>query len=250
VAGLIIVLAVVLIIVAAQSGGGGGGGDYVKLLTDAHTQLPADLENGYKLGKDDAPIKLTEYEDFQCPICLKYTATQEPTLIEEYVKTGKMQITYQHLPVLRTESVRAALATQCAADQNKFWDLHSKLFTVQAEAGQQTSEKTNVGRFSDAKLREFAQGVGLDMAKYDTCFASQDALQKVQDQERAANALGFSGTPSFAINGSPFTSGIPDSMDQWRTTLDDAYKQLTGAASPAASATGSPAPTPTATKAP
>lgn len=244
VAGLIILLAVVLVFVASRSGGSSTTSDWTKNLNDAHAQLPGDLANGLKLGKEDAPIKLTEYEDFQCPICLKYTALQEPALVEEYVKTGKMQIIYQTLPVLKTESVRAGMAAQCVADQNKFWDFHSKLFTVQAEAGQGTTEKVNVGRFSDAKLREYAQGVGADLAKYDACFASPDTLQKVQEQERAARGLGLSGTPSFVINGSPFTSGIPDSVDQWRKTLDDAYKQLTASPTPAAS------PSATATRAP
>ena len=102
---MIVALAVVLGIVAANTGGGSSD-QYVTDLQTALTELPSDMANGTKLGSDSAPLKLTEYEDFQCPFCLKYSASQEPTLVNEYVKTGKMQITYENLPDPRKRRVR------------------------------------------------------------------------------------------------------------------------------------------------
>ncbi len=258
VSGLIVVLAVVLgVIIANQSTSDGGATD---ALTTARTDLPRELQKGLKIGKDDAPIKLAAFEDFQCPFCLKYTSQQEPTLIAEYVKSGKVQIEFKHLPILGQESVRAARASECMGQQDKFWEFHNTLFQAQAKAGQLTGEKIDVGRFSDDKLREFAAANGADIEKYNTCFSGEASLVAVQESQRLAQSLGFRSTPSFTLNGRPMGSGTPSNLDGWRTILDDAIKTVQSAtptatgsatATASASATATPAAaTPTPTKAP
>jgi protein-disulfide isomerase len=241
VGGLIVILAVVLIVVATRSGGSSDG-ELTKLLEDAKAGFPTDMVNGGVVGSDSAPIKLDEYEDFQCPFCLKYTANQEPTLIEEYVKTGKVQLRYKHYTPIGGESVKAALATSCAGDQGKFWDYKHKLFLVQAQAGQDTDERINVGRFSDSNLEKYAGELGLDTAAFSSCLNSDKHLQTLQDHERDAKALGIRGTPSFAINGAPLgQSGAPGSIEDWRKILDAVYAEVTG--TPTATA-GTPQATP------
>lgn len=251
-AGVVIILGTVLVVIATT--GGSDNKRPVDALVAAHAAFPADLARGSSVGKEDAPIELVAFEDFQCPFCLLYTIQDEPFLVSEYVKTGKLQITFQHLPLLGIESTKAALAAECAADQDKFWDYQNKLFTVQAAAGQATGEKTNVGRFSDAKLKDYAGELGLDRALFDPCYDSSEHLQKVQDDQRLALSFGISGTPGFLVNGSPL-NGRPGSIQEWRTFLDGYYTQLTG--TPAAT-TGTPqattaptaAATPTPTKTP
>jgi protein-disulfide isomerase len=237
---LIVAAAIILGYVVSQSGGTDKDGLAAKLeqsKTDL-ASVPAAMFNGTKIGSDDAPIKLTEYEDFQCPFCLHYTAQQEPTLINEYVKTGKMQIDFQNLPLLGNgESVQAAVAGACAADQNMFWQMHNKLFTVQAEAGQGDTggEKIDVGRFSNDKLKQYAGEAGLDQAKFNSCFDnSSDKITQITDQQRTAKGFGINGTPGFLINGTPIGTGTPADLDGWRTALD---KILTTTPTPTGSAT-------------
>ncbi len=245
-AAVIIVLGVIAAIVMTA---GGDDNTAVQQLEEMNQKLPVDMANGATLGRDDAPLKLTEYEDFQCPFCLKYTATQEGALIEEYVKTGKLQIIYNHLPLIGVESANAALASQCAADQNKFWQFHDELFLIQARAGQIEVEKKNVGRFSDAKLKDVASQLGLDRTKFDACYDGKEHLDLVNEQQRTAKSFGITGTPGFLLDGSPLGSGAPASVDDWRKVLDQAYTQATSSptASPAGTrtpaATTSPAPT-------
>ena len=243
---IIVVMAVILVIVAEKTGGGSSSNDLTASLQQALTDLPSDLANGTKLGKDDAPLKLTEFEDFQCPFCLKYTATQEPTLINEYVKTGKMQITYENFPILgKSESVKAAVAGLCAADQGGdfFWKYHNILFTTEAKAGQADSgnEKIDVGRFSDDNLKNYASQIGLDRTKFDSCFDnSSDKINTITDQQRSAQSFGITGTPGFLINGAPFGTGTPNTLDDWRKVLDGVLNATpTASASPAG--TGTPA---------
>jgi len=227
---LIVALAVVLIMI---SRGGGDDSSMAASLRDAQANFPQELARGATVGSPDAPLQLDMYEDFQCIFCLRHTAEAEPTLVEEYVKAGKLQLTYKHLPLLGTESLRAALASQCAADQDRFWDYQNTLFTYQAEQG----PGRNKGYYSDENLRRFASDLSLDMDEFNDCYNSDKHLSLVQEQQRTAGAFGLSGTPSFVLNGQPLGSGGFD-LEGWRRVLDEAYTNVI--ASPAAGATESP----------
>jgi len=244
----VIVAVAVILSVLMMNGSSSADNKLVKQLKDAAAALPLELANGTKLGKDDAQLKLTVYEDFQCPFCLGYTSRDEPTLVDEYVKTGKVQINFQHLPILGTESTRAALAAECAGQQNKFWQYHSTLFLTEAEAGQATNEKSDVGRFADDKLKQFATDLGLDRTKFDACFTSPDTLKVVQDSQRRATQFGIQSTPGFLINDVPLGAGAPNSIEIWRQILDGAINTLNG--TPAPGTTGTPAASPSGSAAP
>jgi protein-disulfide isomerase len=222
---LIVAMAVLLIVVAGR--GGDGESDMAANLREAHENLPQDMASGASLGNADAPVKLDMYEDFQCIFCLRHTADAEPTIVEEYVKTGKVQITFKHFPALGTESVRAALASQCAADQERFWDYHNQLFLYQAERGL----TVNQGRYSDDNLRRFANDLGLDMTEFNACFDSDKHLSLITEQQRTGRAYGITGTPSFVINGQPLGSGGFD-VEGWRRVLDEAYTSATASPTP------------------
>ena len=256
--GFVILAAVVVILVLIFGGSSGSSNtDLVTALENHNSQFPDDLAKGNKVGKDDAPVKITEFEDFQCPFCLKYTAEQEGQIIAELVKSGKVQLEYRNLPILGNESVSSAIAVQCAADQERFWDYHNQLFLIQAKAGQATTEKTNVGRFADDKLKQIATDLGLDRTKFDTCFDNRTPLDLINQQQRDANSFGITGTPGFLINGQPLGAGTPNSIDDWKqivTNVENALATQTAQAGAPPSATTSPAAgataAPTATKAP
>jgi protein-disulfide isomerase len=236
---LIVALAVILGVLISR-GGTSSDAALVSAIQTSTTEIPANLANGTKLGKDDAKIKLVEYEDFQCPFCLAYTAQQEPTLIKEYVATGKMQITYKTYPLLGTESVKAGEAALCAADQNKFWPYHDKLFLVQAEAGQHSNEQRDVGRFSDSNLKQYAADLGLDTTKFNSCYDSNKYQDQVNSEYTEGKQLGISGTPGFVIDGTPL-SGTPSTLDSWRQALDQIYAATPTPVGATAAASGTPA---------
>jgi protein-disulfide isomerase len=181
---------------------------------------PLDLADGQAIGKSGA-LTLTVFEDFQCPFCLNYTVKFEDTIVTEYVKTGKLRYEVKHLPILGAESAKAAAASYCSSLQNHFWELHKQLFLVQAQANQLQAEKTNIGRFSDDKLRQYAVDAGADGAQFDACYAADSTVDALTEQIRAAQTLGFRGTPSFALDGQALP-GSPTTVDGWRKLLDDA----------------------------
>lgn len=192
-------------------------------LLDAFKQVkvPAAMVDRQAAGSPTARVTLTVFEDFQCPICLRYSLVSEPTVIQEYVVTGKVRYEFKNFPILGQESASAAIAASCAADQGRFWEYHVKLMTVEAEAGQLTKEQVDVGRFSPANLETFARDLGLDVAAFDACVGGTDAVDRVTAEVRQARDLGLRGTPSFLVNGQPLASYPPDAAG-WRRLLDQA----------------------------
>jgi protein-disulfide isomerase len=208
---------------------------------DAHSaNLPLDMVDGATIGSEDAPVKVKVFEDYQCLHCLNFTADQEGELIEEFVKSGDMQIEFAHLPLQGTESFDAAMASQCAADQDTFWQYHNRLFRIQAENEQSTRPQANVGRFSSDNLKDIAADLGLDTEEFNSCLDNGDHLDLISDQQREANQFGIRGTPGFLINGQPLGTGTPVDIDAWRE-LVEAVKAGPATATPDGETTGTPA---------
>ncbi len=235
--GALLLVGVIALGYLLTKSGGGGDADLVKQLDAGRAAFPAELAKGNKVGRDDAPLKLVEFEDFQCPFCLRYTAEDEPKIIEEYVKTGKVQIEFRHLPILGRESFQAAVASQCASDQNKFWDYQNLLFLTQAKAGQASGEKIDKGRFSDDNLKRFATDVGLDRAKFDECLNSDTHLQLVTDQQALAQQYGITGTPNYLVNNQA-AGGDVGSIETWRKFLDEQLTRIEGVSATATANAG------------
>ncbi len=146
------------------------------------------------LGDPNAPVKITEYADFQCPYCMHYWQQTEPQIIEQYVKTGKVFYEYRSVGAfLGAESGAAAEAAYCAGDQGKFWEYHDTLFS------HWTGE--NVGDFSEHNLQQYAASTGLDQQAFNDCLSSGKYAARVQQDVKDARAAGVSATPSFLING-------------------------------------------------
>ena len=104
-------------------------------IDQAFEDLPTEMQNGNKLGSDDAPVRLIQFEDFQCVHCLTYTLTIEPFLVEEYVKGGLLQIEFRHFVVVGYESAMAAVGAYCAAEEDPMFEYANRLFARQGEDG-------------------------------------------------------------------------------------------------------------------
>lgn len=149
--------------------------------------------SGNSMGKPDAPVKVEEFSDFQCPYCRIFAEQFEPKLVKEYVETGKVYFTYTPYSFIGAESVRAAEAAYCASDQGKFWDYYDTLFA------NQTGE--NVGAFADGKLVGFATTLSLNMEQFNDCFTNGKYKDLVKENVTYGQSKGIQGTPSFLVNG-------------------------------------------------
>jgi len=180
---------------------------------------PDDLTDGFSLGRADAKVVLTVFEDFQCPFCLLFTVVSEPTILTEYVFKGTVRLEFRNLPILGKESANAAIAAQCAADQDRFWPYAKALFLVQHDAGQLTKEALDVGRFNPDPLIALAEGAGADETAFEACVFSQAAADAVTEHLREANSLGLRSTPSILVNG-VHEPRVPADAQAWREYLN------------------------------
>jgi protein-disulfide isomerase len=156
--------------------------------------------NDNSMGDPNAPIKIEEFSDFQCPYCERFHSDTEPQLRQYYIDPGKVLFTYRsmgnwvsrNMGGTSTESEDAALAAYCAGEQNKFWEMHAYLFgNVKGEG---------VGSFSDKRIKAIAAEVdGLDIDQFNSCYDSGKFKSRVQQDLADGTAAGITGTPAFLI---------------------------------------------------
>lgn len=144
------------------------------------------------MGDPNAPIKIEEFSDFQCPYCARFHEETEPQLASTYVADGTVYFVYRSFGnFIGPESKAAAEAAYCAGDQNKYWEYHDILFA------NQTGE--NVGAFSDRRLQAFAEALALDMDAFNNCLNSGKHSARVDQDRVDGTAAGVTGTPAFSI---------------------------------------------------
>lgn len=146
-------------------------------------------------GNKNAKIVLVEFSDFQCPFCARHHQTMKK-LIEKY--KDQVVWVWKHFPLtsIHPYALKAALASECAGEQNKFWEYGDKLFENQSQ-------------FNDQIFEKIAQDLKLDVSKFNACFQSNKYLSKVQsDLAEGANA-GVEGTPTTYVNGEAISGAIP-----------------------------------------
>ena len=196
--GVVVLAAVVVaaIVIASSSGGSSTptkkAGESIPGQSETAALLAGIPQKGITLGNPKAPVTFVEFADLQCPFCRQYTATVLPTLITNYVRTGKVKMMFRNVAFIGTDSARAGQMAAAAGLQNKLWTFIDLFYTNQGEE--------NSGYVTDDFLRKVGGGVaGLNV----TQAMSDRGLPKVQQQLNEAQtewqANGFTGTPSFLV---------------------------------------------------
>ncbi len=162
-------------------------------------------------GSPDAPLHLLVYSDFVCGHCGALADALE-ALSPEYVETGKIQVVFRSYAFLTPESVRSAEASECALDQGAdgFWKYHDVLFS---------NRGTGLSAYSDTRLREYGQQVGIDISMLNTCLDSEETAGNIQTDLDRGIADGVQGTPTWFINGEMVPGALPE--DTLRALFDE-----------------------------
>lgn len=163
-------------------------------------------------GKMDSPVTLTEFVDFQCEACYSYYPFFKQVK-EQYKDRVRFQV--RNFPIVSSHqfALQAARAGEAAARQGKFWEMHDKLLEGQKEWE----------RVSDPQIfyDQYAAGIGLDMAKFETDRKSSSVNAVIQKDLRDVQELGGTGTPTFLLNGRKIENPDP-SVAAISKVLDDA----------------------------
>ena len=152
-------------------------------------QMAAISASDHVRGNPDAPVKIVEYSDTECPFCKRFHSTMQEVM-NEYGKDGKVAWVYRHFPLdqLHSKARKEAVALECANEQggnDKFWSYADRLYEI---------TPANNG-LDPAELPKIAQYVGLDVAKFNTCLASTKYDAHIEDDVQNATATGGNGTP-------------------------------------------------------
>jgi protein-disulfide isomerase len=157
---------------------------------EARSFLSGIAQHGIVLGSPRAAVTLVEFADLQCPCCGQFARDAMPTIVRDYVRTGKVRIVFQGLAFLGVDSDTALRAVLAAARQNHGWDVLDGLF--QRQGGE------NTGWVTDALVREVAAGVrGLDLGRMQGDAAGVDAA--IAAARRSAEQAHVESTPSFLV---------------------------------------------------
>jgi len=218
-----------------------GGGDAVNQAANTPPLTNDQLQRvqGISRGKADAPITIYEFADFQCPHCADFAARLEPVIMERLVDTGRARYVFFDFPLGFKYSWLSSRAGRCANAQGKFWEFHAMLFARQQEWAFAKDPVEVWG--------PFAQQVGLDQAKFESCVRSDQFQKEVTESSQLGQSLGVGGTPTIFVNGRRVET--PTSYAEFETVVRGiapaAFSDAPATAAPAgtAPAAGGPAAT-------
>jgi protein-disulfide isomerase len=150
--------AIVVLAILVSSGGGRETATPKPPARDVTRIVHGIPQQGLTLGDPHAPVLLVEFADAQCPFCREFAAKTWPTIVDKYIRTGKVRMELRLLGFLGEDSVRAAKALAAAGLQNRMWDASMRFYDVQGQE--------NSGYVTDAFLRDVLGGVrGLDVGR-------------------------------------------------------------------------------------
>lgn len=161
-------------------------------------------ENDHIRGNKNAPVTIIEFSDFQCPYCSNFHETMKQ-VVENY--PNDVRWVYKHFPLdsIHPYARKAAEASECAADQDKFWEYTDELFK-------------NQSNISPEYFSRVAKSVGLNTSQFDECLDSEKYKSKVNNDYQQGIQAGVRGTPGNFINGQSVPSALP--YEQIKSMID------------------------------
>ncbi|MDQ3811620.1 MAG: DsbA family protein, partial [Chloroflexota bacterium] len=146
----------------------------------------------YREGPDAAPVHVIYFADYVCDDCARFSSEAVEPLHTEWVGKGRAQLTIVDLAWHRG-SVAGSAAAWCAAEQGKFWPMHTLLFERQDEWKRAID--------IPAQLAAYAGELGLDTAAFNACAARKTHQRRLDAAEDVTRHFGVRGTPAFLVNG-------------------------------------------------
>ncbi len=169
-------------------------------------------ENPHVKGSTDPKVTIVEFGDFQCPACAaSFPVTQQ--LEKEY--GDKIKFVFRHFPLAQHENAYdAARASEAAAAQGKFWEMHDKLYETRDTWGEKKDAVT--------QFEGFAKDLGLNVEQFKKAFSDKPYDAIIQKGLTDGTTLGVNATPTFFVNGKKM-SGV-FTLNEWKNLLSEYLK--------------------------
>ncbi len=201
--GIVVTVVVVAIVAVLVATGGSSGGKLLKHSAGGGNAVEKEVakliggipQSGNTLGSPTAPVTLQYFGDLECPICREFTIGALPSIIPQWVRTGKLRIEYHSMETATREPETfktQQVAAYAAGKQDKAWYF---IETFYHEQGEEDS-----GYVTEKYIQGIASQVpGLDLEKWTADRGDPEFASEVASDAQAANNNGFTGTPSFLI---------------------------------------------------
>jgi protein-disulfide isomerase len=213
----LVVVAVLIVVSQGQNGGGDSSNIADAKLVDQ--ELAGIPQQGMVLGDPSAKVRVLEFGDLQCPVCRGYAEEVLPPIIDNQVRNGEAKLDFRNYTIIDERSKPAGAAAIAAGEQRRGWNYVELFYRNQGTEG--------TGYATDAFLTAIARAAGVpDIAQWNRDRKSGRVVSEVEASTAEAEELGFTGTPSFALEG-PATSGVeaigtPSSADALEAAIGDA----------------------------
>jgi len=199
-AAVFLVVAAVAVLIVVSGNKTSGGDTNLEDVGLVKGQLKGIPQNGMVLGDPRAKVTLFEFGDLQCPVCKGFSEEVIPDVIDSKVRNGEAKIDFRNYTIISRESIPAGAAAIAAGRQGRGWSYIELFYRNQGEEAS--------GYVTDPFMTEIARGAGVpDIARWNKDRKSAKILEEVEATTAEAQKLGFTGTPSFAVEG-PGTSGM------------------------------------------
>jgi protein-disulfide isomerase len=184
---------------------------------------------GYLMGKVDAPVKIIEFADFECPGCAAFATITEPDVRTRIIDAGIANVTYYDFPLTQHRNTLAASnAAACADEQGKFWPMHDRLYQAQDQWNGEATERPK------PFFQRYVGEVGLDVAKWESCYDARKYQSRINANLAEGLRRGVGSTPSFVIGNKMYKGAL--SYDEMKKIVDSLAK-ATPTSAPTAPAT-------------
>ena len=166
--------------------------------------ISVNIEGSPVKGKENAPVTIVEFSDYECPFCSKFFTETYSLIKKNYIDKGKVKLVFKDFPLsnIHKNAQKAAEAARCVREQKSddgYFRMHDKLFT-------------NQENLSIENYKKWARSLGVNGEKFDTCLDEGRFASAVESDFIYGQQLGVGGTPAFFINGKLVSGAQPYSV--------------------------------------
>lgn len=184
---------------------------------DKKLDLKGVPQDGTALGNADAPMKIKLYANLTCETCKSFEERVLPKLVDDYVKPGKVQLTFVHVPLGPTAASQGAhQAAACAGDQDKLWNYTKVLFDKQTK---------KESAYTNEQLKKYGDDAGVDHNTFDPCLDQDRHKDDVQAGNDAFDALASKGLRLPVLEFSDLLMSGTTNYDEVKLAVEDERQQ-------------------------
>jgi protein-disulfide isomerase len=191
IAAIIVALAVILAGGGSKATSPPGKGEAAGGVAKTNDLFAGVPQSATTLGNPKAPASLVVFADLQCPFCREYDLNVVPTLVQRYVRTGRLRLELREIALIGPDSLKAAAWAGAAARQNRLYQFADLFYRNQGTE--------NSGYVTDSFLSKIAKAAGMNVAQARRYGSSRSVQQRLAATTNAAENAGVNGTPTFYV---------------------------------------------------